>query len=464
MKCIVSSTQNPITMLRSPLILWLVITLLAISCQPNSETNTKSKDSTKSDSYSMDYKTLARSSTHYIVIIKNSNIISPLLTDTLLFNLDEKSIAEKRAASKKIVRDLIKKHKIKAKIADDQIYVDVTVAFEADLTDDEIESLLSDDDVESVEADVKIQGRPIHQGIPIPQGRPIHQDESWELNQNASGCWESCAVQKAGGPTDGSASLNAIWIVDTGIADGHPDLNIDNTLGRNFTVYPMSTNTDDDNGHGTLVAGIAGAKPIRWDTTLICGGVSQGARVVPIKVLDSEGAGYWSDIIDALDYIAQKGKRDDVINLSLGDYPIANCNTAIPDLRKILTRLGKKYFVVMAAGNDAGNAKESVPGCINGPRLFTIAAVNCSLQCALYSNYGHPVDFVAVGTDVFSTYLYDASSGKWTYMLVSGTSMATAVISGVIHATGQRPAKGQEIYCSDLGNPGNPLGYHLGTK
>ncbi|MBK7650466.1 MAG: hypothetical protein IPJ20_06505 [Flammeovirgaceae bacterium] len=93
--------------------------------------------------------------------------------------------------------------------------------------------------------------------------------------------------------------------------------------------------------------------------------------------------------------------------------------------------------------------QRSVPGCINGPRLFTIAAVNCSLQCALYSNYGHPVDFVAVGTDVFSTYLYDASSGKWTYMLVSGTSSDL----WVIHATG-KDRKGQEIYCG-LGNPGS---------
>ena len=62
------------------------------------------------------------------------------------------------------------------------------------------------------------------------------------------------------------------------------------------------------------------------------------------------------------------------------------------------------------------------------------------------ANYGAEVDFVAVGTNVFSTYKKNAT-GQWQYMVASGTSMAAAVISGVAHYNGLRPKPLDAIPC-----------------
>ena len=153
--------------------------------------------------------------------------------------------------------------------------------------------------------------------------------------------------------------------------------------------------------------------------------------------------------------------------MSLGDYDILNqCNTAeIPDLLTTLENAAIKHFVVMASGNDGGDVMNSIPGCINGrpgTKLVTVAAVTCGKQCALFSNYGEPVDWVAVGTDVFTTYLKDQATGNWTFMVASGTSISAGVISGVIHARGGPPiAGGRVIECRTLPT-GPTLKYRFG--
>lgn len=118
----------------------------------------------------------------------------------------------------------------------------------------------------------------------------------------------------------------------------------------------------------------------------------------------------------------------------------------------------------MASGNNGGNASESLPGCLDGERnLFTVGSVNCNQTCADYANFGSSVDWVAVGTDVFSTSLKDAS-GFWTYRVASGTSMSAAVISGVIHLRGSKPKNGILVSCGDRGPGGATFNIHLGTR
>ncbi len=100
--------------------------------------------------------------------------------------------------------------------------------------------------------------------------------------------------------------------------------------------------------------------------------------------------------------------------------------------------------------------------------LFTVGAVDCNIICAPYSNYGAAVDWVAVGTNVFSTYLYDTQrQHNWTYRVVNGTSMAAAVISGVIHASNKKPKKGPKaLNCNPplVAPPGQgSRPYHLGV-
>ena len=128
----------------------------------------------------------------------------------------------------------------------------------------------------------------------------------------------------------------------------------------------------------------------------------------------------------------------------------------IPGLEPTLVNAASRNFVVMASGNDQGNARRSAPGCTDGPspgtrNLFTVAAVTCGKQCELYSNYGKPpVDFVAVGSDVLSTYLFDPVTRNWRFYVTSGTSISAGVISGVIHSTGSKPRPGGRVFCRAL--------------
>ena len=98
-------------------------------------------------------------------------------------------------------------------------------------------------------------------------------------------------------------SVNAdIAIIDTGIDLDHPDLNV--YAQKSLVSYTTSAN--DDNGHGTHVAGIAAAK----DNTVGMVGVAPGARLWAVKVLDSSGSGSISTIIKGVDYVTNNAGLD----------------------------------------------------------------------------------------------------------------------------------------------------------
>lgn len=409
----------------------------------------------------------------YIVFVKPGTI-APFVSDASFYQNAKDVQANERIAKKKEVKKIIDAHHLQ--VNDSEIFVDVVVAFVTMIDSVKADSVRQHDPrIQSISLDVDIEGKPIQQGTPIPEGKPIQQvgsedhEQEWGLKKFGQ-CWTSCAVKQAKGGVDGSALPAVIWIVDTGIAagppsTGNPFLNIKTDWGVNFTVTPHTKDANDDNGHGTMVAGVAAAKKINWDATnRICAGVSAGAWLVPMKVLDARGSGRWSWIIDALDHIIKQGRRGDVINLSLGDYPISNCSTEIPELAMTLTNAASQHFIVMASGNDQSDAAKSVPGCLDGENLFTVASVSCKKQCVLFSNYGDPVDWVAVGTDIFTTYLFNTTTQKWEFVVSSGTSLSAAVISGVVHLRGGAPQQGGATNCSVLGSTAPGRDYHLGKR
>lgn len=179
--------------------------------------------------------------------------------------------------------------------------------------------------------------------------------------------------------------------------------------------------------------------------------MSAGAKVVPVKVLSNSGSGYWSWLLAGLDHVAYYDMPGDVVSMSLGGsgYSPTTClmgNPTVPydtyyamSIRNAIANLASHgTFVVMAAGNNGlcDGALKTRPGCINMPNVFTVGALNCDLTRASYSNFGAPVvDWVAVGTDVWSTY----PVAKGSYAKMSGTSMATPVVAGIIHARGGAP-------------------------
>ena len=211
------------------------------------------------------------------------------------------------------------------------------------------------------------------------------------------------------------------WIIDSGIDLDHPDLNVDNTRSRSF--INNQTSADDANGHGTHVAGIIGAK----NNTFGMLGVASGATLVSLRVLDAEGIGSLSSMIQALGYVNTHGKAGDVINMSLGEEGVSEI---LDD--QVYNIASKGIFIAIAAGNDHVPAVRFSPARVNGPNIFTVSAIDSLDRFASFSNYGNDVvDFAAPGVRIPSTY----SNGR--YAILSGTSMAAPHVAGLLLLNGR---------------------------
>ena len=262
-------------------------------------------------------------------------------------------------------------------------------------------------------------------GVAYPAGQKIPNDADfnlqWNLHQssgadiNAPEGWYEI-YNKFGRIGDPNI---VIAIVDTGVDYNHPDLSASmwsDSNGHhgydfvNSDDYPM-----DDAGHGTHVAGIAGA--VTNNGTGVAG-VSWGCRIMAVKVLPAVGGGSNSDIADGVDYAVDNGAR--VINMSLTGtaYSLALEN-AINDA------YDANVVLVAAAGNYADDldVNRYYPACYD--KVICVSATDNNDQYANFTNYGSYVDVAAPGEDIYSTLPNN------TYGFMSGTSMAAPHVSGL---------------------------------
>lgn len=223
-------------------------------------------------------------------------------------------------------------------------------------------------------------------------------------------------------------SVNAgIAIIDTGIDLNHPDLN----LFRQVTFVPGTSTANDDNGHGTAVAGIAAAK----DNSVGVVGIAPGARLWAIKVLDSTGSGSISTIIQGIDYVTQNAGQIDAANLSFG----CKCTSSALDMA-INNSVAAGVTYVVAAGNAGEDASFWSPA--SNPNVISVAAIaDSDGKCgglgpqtaygpddtlASFSNFGDKVTIAAPGVNIYTTYIGSA------YASLSGTSVAAPFITGAV--------------------------------
>jgi major intracellular serine protease len=218
-----------------------------------------------------------------------------------------------------------------------------------------------------------------------------------------------------------------VAVLDTGIDMLHPDLKPNIIDGRNFTNEGSKDNYQDLNGHGTHVAGtIAG---VENDKGIV--GVAPEAKLLIGKVLDRNGSGSYKSIIDGIKWATKwKGKNGEktrIISMSLGgSFDDRDLEEAI------LEACAKGIVVVVASGNEGNNdeigGQESFeygyPALYN--ECITVGAIDENRKIAYFSNTHKQVDVVAGGVDVLSTYPTNQ------YARLSGTSMATPHIAGVI--------------------------------
>lgn len=216
----------------------------------------------------------------------------------------------------------------------------------------------------------------------------------------------------------GRSCTGSAWVIDTGIDQTHPDLNVDKERSRNFVSSGVPKVTD-GNGHGTHVAGTIGAK----DNDIGVVGVCPGALLIGLRVLNDRGSGTWSDVLAGIDWVGDpvNGNFGDVANMSLGGGFSQAINDAV-------VGASTRVKFALAAGNEATNASTRSPASAEGPNIFTVSAMDGGDNfAASFSNYGNPpIDYAGPGVGVLSTY----KGGS--YKTLSGTSMAAPHVAGVL--------------------------------
>ncbi len=225
----------------------------------------------------------------------------------------------------------------------------------------------------------------------------IHAPQGWDLNT-------------------GSSTVT-IAIVDSGVDLGHPDLAGKLVSGIDIVNGDTIPQDDTNNSHGTHVAGIAAALT---DNAIGVAGVSWGARIMPVKVLNAFGGGSTSNV--ALGIIWAADHNADVINLSLG-CPAQACPNPPAALGAAIDyAYGKGVTLVAAAGNDGTNFVD-YPA--RFPHVIAVAATDQSNNQWTSSNFGPEVDVSAPGVGIYSTYRGNI------YGYLTGTSMSTSFVSGL---------------------------------
>lgn len=216
----------------------------------------------------------------------------------------------------------------------------------------------------------------------------------------------------------GTSAPVTVAVLDTGVDLAHPDF--EGRVVSGFDFEDGDPDSSDDHFHGTHVAGIIAAAT---NNRRGVAGMSWGAKLLAVKVMDAKGKGSDCDIVAGMVYAAQQGAK--VENLSLGGTYLG-CPTAMEEAIAYAKQRGT--LIVAAAGNAAkqGNPVEYPGGCAG---VLTVAASDQRDRIAPFSEHGPQIVVSAPGVHILSTYRTKGGEHKYAYL--DGTSMATPFVSGL---------------------------------
>ena len=229
-----------------------------------------------------------------------------------------------------------------------------------------------------------------------------------------------------------------VAVIDTGIDYRHPDLGanlflnpyeipnngkdddqngvVDDFYGANFLNYTSSGQIDgsvqDDNGHGTHLAGIIAAQV---NNKIGISGLSNQTQILPVKFLDQSGYGNHLDGAAAIRYAVDRGAM--IINCSWGNSQ----NSKI--LQEAIDYAVSKGVIIFAAAGNTGTSQLEYPAAC--PGVWGVGSVDFSKTKSYFSSFGSHVKYTSYGEQVYSC----LPSGKYGYK--SGTSQSTAILSGI---------------------------------
>jgi serine protease AprX len=316
-------------------------------------------------------------------------------------------------------------------------------AISARLTREQIAALAADPDVDGISADVSV---------------------------NASGATDGYSTEVVGDvkQTLGlgnwfTGSSITVAIIDSGVA---PGVDFGSRIVGQFVFHGGQSGTPsvpfDDYGHGTHVAGLIGSNGSSSNNKYA--GIAPGSKILALKVLDKKGTGKTSDVIHAIEFaVANKARYGiKVINLSLG-HPIYESAKTDPLVQVVEAAVRAGIVVVVAAGNYGYNPVTGAtgyggiasPG--NAPSAITVGAAvtnntvtRSDDRLATYSSRGPSwydgvakPDVLAPGQAMISNRALGSTletdypslvltSGLNKYLRLSGSSMATGVVSGLV--------------------------------
>lgn len=238
-----------------------------------------------------------------------------------------------------------------------------------------------------------------------------------------------------------------VAVVDSGVYDNHPDLNV----AMQYDFVDDDTVGEDNNGHGTHVSGIVASSGASSGGKYM--GVAPGVKLINAKAGNSTGSLEDGNILAAIEWaakpVADDGAGADIISMSFGGgFPFAH-----EPLATAISNISKQYDVIMVAS--AGNSGPdyftgSQPAA--GVSIISVGATDKSNNLASFSSVGpsftytgYP-DIVAPGVNIFSTlaqnsiiakqelfvgdYVDYADNGD--YMPLSGTSMSCPMVAGAL--------------------------------
>ena len=242
-----------------------------------------------------------------------------------------------------------------------------------------------------------------------------------------------------------------VGVIDTGVDIAHIDLKDRIIKYKNFT----NEDYNDYNGHGTHICGIIGAS--KNNIGLV--GVAPRCSMLVAKAFLKDGTCEEKNIINSIRWLTEE--RVDVINMSF------SAQNFTPEYHSVIREADKNGIVMVAA---AGNeAKQGIGYPARFKEIICVGAVDYNRKKAYFSSMGERVDVAAAGSEILSCY----PQGK--YAVLSGTSMATPVITGAVALIKAKAKKRLrrnltpdevklilKINSHDLGIPGKDENYGYG--